>query len=432
MVDFSVESHLRAKEAFKQGKYNEALTHARKWLTWYRLCHLAHTVPFLRSGTPESKALLKIDIEALNEGVSTLISCYAKCGLLSQVPQLLAAVSNSIHDDQWTWKIRYHRALWHIVYNNDNTAARNEIKDINISKVNDDDLLSLHLQLHVGELDLESKLKICARIALVTDSPSYKLKYQTLRGIFLNLSGESKRGTAEIEKAIQEYTDLPDHKKSFYGDFELAHSVHSLAVFTNNRELSKDASVRYSNIVKRAEAESLGPSYISEALKYNADACLDAGEVSMAIELYKRSLSLCHSSLTEIFYARAMVYQNRLVEAKGILRSLNYDNLEPSGQFDYGVTAALLAFSSKDKNDINAAVKSLRGAGEKMLYFNNMRSEIIANLYEIEAIDNTGAAEKGIRKLLRYAELKPNFFGIGINLNEIINDVLTAKERKGK
>lgn len=51
-----------SRALFNKGEYTDALKSIRFQITWYRLCYMAHTVPFLSSKSDESKNLLRADI----------------------------------------------------------------------------------------------------------------------------------------------------------------------------------------------------------------------------------------------------------------------------------------------------------------------------------------------------------------------------------
>lgn len=90
-----------ATEAYNAGEYSSALKKCRLHLTWYILCHRAHTIPFLQSGTKEAEELFETDIKALAYLVKLLMSCYERTGKHKQIPELLDAHSTLITDQRW-------------------------------------------------------------------------------------------------------------------------------------------------------------------------------------------------------------------------------------------------------------------------------------------------------------------------------------------
>lgn len=97
-----------AFEKYNEGKYKEALKACRLEVTWYILCHRAHTIPFLRSGTDETKKLLEVDIDALSSLLELLIKCYEKTGKEKEITHLVDSLKNAISDQRWYDRIRFY------------------------------------------------------------------------------------------------------------------------------------------------------------------------------------------------------------------------------------------------------------------------------------------------------------------------------------
>lgn len=99
-------------DKFNKGDYKDALRSCRLYITWYILCHRAHTVPFLESGSKESEELLEIDIKALASLVDLLRQCYEYTGKHKAFRQALSELRGAISDARWHSFIDYQRVLW--------------------------------------------------------------------------------------------------------------------------------------------------------------------------------------------------------------------------------------------------------------------------------------------------------------------------------
>ena len=73
-------------------------------------------MPFLRSGAKEAFDLLAIDIDALAAIIDLLHLCYYKTGIVEEFPATLDQLAGVVHDDRWSAKMAYFRALWWLVY----------------------------------------------------------------------------------------------------------------------------------------------------------------------------------------------------------------------------------------------------------------------------------------------------------------------------
>jgi hypothetical protein len=146
-AEYNTSAKDKAFAAYQSGQYSEALKKCRLHLTWYILCHRAHTIPFLESETPEAKNLFQIDIDALASLVDLLLSCYEQTGKHKQFPKALDGLQNAITDSRWYDKIAYFRALWCLFDNADDSLIYHELNKIaDLTNTNDIDVLTLYLQ----------------------------------------------------------------------------------------------------------------------------------------------------------------------------------------------------------------------------------------------------------------------------------------------
>jgi len=414
----------QTSEIFNEGRYGDALRSCRSKITWYTLCHMSHTIPFLESGKPESKILLQIDIEAMAELVNLLHLCYYKTGKSKQFPRALGILSNAISDPRWLNKIITELALWHLLDNNDREKAFKELQKIDIRSCIDPETLVIYLDICPNRISFQERLEIIDRILANTHKESYLLQYTCLKGTAYCLIEEVEDGCNIIESAVTRYKDCTEDKKSKYGDVRLAGALEMLGMFKNDTKKISEALEIYTNELKSKTYSDSGISMLSMAIaKCYAYLC----NFDEAIRYYKVSLDKEDSGLVKVFFARAYINSDDLLEGRKILDSIDASELDDACNYDLCITWAVLAFTSREKYDIEQATNMMREAKADEPIFIHQRDRLLIDLHDLKPMSDEGFIRKTIKSLNRYILFKPNLFGMGINVNNIIEDVETGK-----
>ena len=412
---------------FNDGNYKEALKACRLEITWYILCHRAHTIPFLESDSKEAENILKSDIGALASLVDLLFNCYEVTGKHKDFPNALNSLTNAIADQRWYDRITYQQALWVLCDSNDNKLAFHELNKIeNIHSVDDCDILSLYLDIYPHELSFSKRIGIIDQILSTNPQVDISLHYNTLKGIHYFLITDKEKGIELITNSIDDFKKS-DMKKTSYGNFRLAQALELLGALKDDNTLIEDAQDCYQRELDSNIYTSDGTAMLHRRLADSFYACGNYGE---SIKHYESSLKENNDELTKIFYARALMHANALDSAETVLVGVITDNFDEAEQYDYAVSWAYLALNSKKEDYLLESKKLLTALRPSMPYFINIRDTLLLGLSEIDKKDSKGIISKISKLLRRYIILQPNFFGIGMNLNNVIEDSTEKKRRK--
>lgn len=414
---------------YNKGQYEEALLSCRQHLTWYRLCHQAHTVPFLKSGAKESKDLLRIDIEALADIAGLLHRCYFHTGRSEDFPSAIESLSNAIDDPRWRNKIRYFHALWWLLDKNDRKASLSVISKIDIAACEDPEILTLYLDVSPPWIPFKAKVEVLDRIVANTHRPSEVLQYTILKGIAYCLINEIPQGCEIMEEAIASYKKIDDDKKTPYGAFRLAQGLEILGEFKDDFTIVRDAITHYIVIQQEAKDGGYTPAYFADIEKALGNCYSFLREYDKALQCYLKSLEYEHSDLTKVFLSRALVNLGDLVQARETLRSIDLSRFNEHEHYDYAISCAILATRSLVREDLEVAKSKLKEAKAFWPIFISLRDSTLIDLLETSPSNKEGRFKKLIRELNRYVSLNPNVFGIGIDFNKIVED-LHGKETK--
>jgi tetratricopeptide (TPR) repeat protein len=406
---------------FNKREYRKALKAIRSHITWYRLCHMAHTMPFLTSNTDEARDLLKTDIEAMSDMLDLLLSCYEKCGMVNDYLFALKLLSNSIDDDRWDVKIDYLKCICLYVYKDKREAAKEILEAYDWRQVGDVDLLTVFIDVYSDNLNPVEKTNIAEKICENSNSPEINLQYQNLIGTEYCLLNDLKKGIPILESAIREYEKTLPEKRTHIGRHHLAISYKHLAELQGKEEHFTSAITNLKNEIATGEYSSNG----------EAQLWLDLGDCyhhlikfDKAINAYDESLNLVHSGLTLIFKSRTYIKLNKLDEARDMLDKVILEDVTQPNIFDYSISKCYLAFASKEPSDIQNGLDLIKNIKTNDPMFMDLVQDLLSQLYELKSMKAESCkVETALQRFNRYVALKPNIFGFGIDINAIIDDI---------
>lgn len=409
-----------SRALFINGDYSEALKAIRAHITWYRLCHIAHTVPFLNSNSDESKKLLKTDIEALAEMAGFLLSCYEKCNILDHYLKALDNLKSAITDSRWNLKVDYLRCLYLYVYKTNKEAASVVLEKYNWEDLNDVDLLTIYLDIMSDELNQVSKINIATKIYGLTKSPSIKLQYGIMSGIQYCLLNDFDNGIPKIKKAIEEFEAVSEEKSSMTGSHHLSIAYKHLGELINDDSYIHNSAKLLTEQINTGKYSDLGRSQ----LWFDLAGCYDhLGELEKSIKYYDESISLNPTDLSKVFKSRILMKLKCCDEARELLKNIVIENLSEANYFDYVISKCNLAIHSLDALDISEGLVLIKKIKTNDPLFKDVVQNLLVQLFELQTTCNTAEeAESALMKFNRYVSLKPNFFGVGIDFNAIIDD----------
>lgn len=155
----------------------QRLKKRRAHLTWYRLCHVAHTAPLMavESGTVR---LLELDLKALQGIVREIFHSYKECGLVERYPAMLRELSRAIDDERWGWVLAGEEALFYMVVAEDYKVAQKILAIYNWRDIDVSEFLEVYLDAFSEKLLHVECIEIATRIVELTACASSRFHYQ--------------------------------------------------------------------------------------------------------------------------------------------------------------------------------------------------------------------------------------------------------------
>ncbi len=427
---YSSDAAKEFRSAYNRGDYSLALIAARRHFTWYALCHRAHTIPLLEKDAVHGQELLRIDIEALAELLDNLRQCYFHLGIGEEFPGVIDNAREFVDDSRWVGKIAYTEGLYYLVEKEDEAAAFSALAGIDIESCADWGVLSLYLQVCPGDLSLPAELDIIDRILKYTESEAVRLQYRVLKALKYYLVCEQDEGDRILEDALAQFTSVPTEDRSTCGRVHFAQALEIYGKEGHRIDAIKKAKVEVKALIFEAQEGNYVEAFLAELMRLLGDCENGLGNSVEAVNAYMQSLETFSDELTRVFLVRALCNSGQTESARRYLNEIVEDALDDPGRFDLAISWALLAATSLRAEDIGIAVVKLKAVQTKYPAFVQMRDQWIIDLLEATPSTEVGKIRKLIRRLNSLITLNPSVFGVGLNINKIIDEIDSAVDRR--
>jgi tetratricopeptide (TPR) repeat protein len=421
---------LKATPKYNAGEYKEALVACRRHLCWYILSHRAHTAPFVARAPSEAEELLAIDIAALADLVDLLHSCYFRLGMSDEFPGTLNRLEDAVSDKRWTEKIAYFHALWWLVDRGNSEEAYNRISTVNISACSDPEILTLYLDVARADLPFAETVDVLDRICANTHQESYRLQYSCLKGVAYCLICEIDEGCEILDQAIARYRSAGAEKRSLYGDHCLARALHTLGAFRQDDVIVKEAVTEFQRLLDQTEEDGFSAEIRAQLACSLGECFAFLGDLQAAVEFYNASLQTKAEEITRIYLAKAHVFAGNPLAGRQALDAVKLGELSAANHYDFALACAALAAASREAADIERAKSELRKTRSNDPLFIQRRDQSLIRLLETTPRSDIGTFRTILRSLNRYVTLRPSIFGVGVDINKIIEDIDKPKDRK--
>ena len=170
----------------------------------------------------------------------------------------------------------------------------------------------------------------------------------------------------------------------------------------------------------------------------------ERGKLFSDHEMYNEAVQDLESSLTYSYNYPAVIaliecycQLDRITDAEASLNGIKDVHLPDEYQLEYLQAKAVLAIKKKDIVIARKITEELKQLKLRELYFQRTRDKLCLNLLmsieEGRASDSLGILKslgklfRGLSSTLQYLELKPNIFGLGINVNKILGQCENAR-----
>ena len=401
-------------------------------MTQYTIWHRTNTAPLLHIGEP-IEGLLRIDVSALGEYVDRLSWLYFNTGKWKSWPATLERLSANINHEWWRKKIVYQRAVLHLAPGGSRSKARQELAKLGpITPAEDDiEVLQVFIDLELREASFSERTSFYDRILDLDESAESQIQYRGGKAIDLLLHGDPKAAKTQLSALLDEYRG--DDDMSPYAKQKLYDVQETLGTITDDGALLRQTASELSAAIQDGGWTGHGCSNLYSQM---GDCYRYAREWDLAIDAYQSAIEIDGRLICRIHLAECFLYQKKIEESVDQIEAVPFEELDEPGMMDFIFTYSAIAIWSEKTEMLEKAQASLKKLEASEPLFDQRRLKLLVRVTETIAKGTASleakaesAPDGGIAGIARALMLQPNFFGIGINFNEIIERF--ARRKKG-
>ena len=424
-----------ARRHLSDGDVTGATTLYRADLVHYLEWVYAHTLPFAKAEIPVIRQIVHVDLEALTELADAVAHCLYALGKEKEIPAFLDHVESVVPLEGFDKHAAYLRALWLHIGLRDRSGAFRELEKLG-------DILAyprrgaweLYLDVSGSDLTDRQKINIAEHIVAEADEDEHvRVQYGALKAIVLVQIGEIDSARKEFETLLQ---GVKAPARIQTAD-ELSTEWQIAKAWSVYGELfsSADALRKAEESLLRVPESMLKPAG-KAALQRDLGWVLRGQErYSDAVAAFRRSLTYDDTEVGRIHLVHSLALSGEVEEARSALAKLATEEIDPNLRLEYFGAQGSLAIAADDTHLGRQTVEGLRGLALETPFWEAQRNQLLIQM--LDFVHRPHAKSKAERqgmilKILVFMnevlELKPNFFGLGVNLNKLI-EKLAKRDR---
>lgn len=426
--------------AMRANDLDAALVASRADFTQYAIWHATNTAPAMRAGIIGIKLLIDTDIQCLSEYADRIAETLYHLGRNDEAPAMLERLRPLVDDPRWPRKVLFLQAHTLLKATGDEAAARREFQKLGPLSLqeNDVEILRLGIGLLTDERSMTKTLKLCDRLLDLSEDLDDQLRFRSIKASQYLLHGDEEQAAEELEAALALELGDDDAALDETTQWTLSWILKHLGVLRRDPAIFHRAKVLLDARLAHPHLTDYGKAAITEDL---ADLLRTAGQWAIAEAAYRATLAIEPSARAEIFLAQVISFQGRAREADDRMRAIESAHLNPNEYEDYVLTLAGIAVQLGDRDALMVADARLRGQRSLEPYFEQRRLKLLVAVTDAIAVGASAPLTERVRKLLaapvrsfnRYIMAEPNIAGIGVRVNNVLEDLAktqTAKSRR--
>ena len=401
--------------------------HFVQYLCWVH----EHTMPFLTANLNVVDELVETDIGAFVELTEAMAHCLFWLERKNEIIPLINHVESVVPLKGFRTHVPYLRATWLYIALRDREGARSELRKLgDILAYGRREAIELYLDVFGDEIPERQKIVLAdGIIAQAGTDDAVRLQYTAIKAIGLMQIGELPEAVKEM-RSVLDKVEPPSKVESvdeIAAIWQLAKAWSLLGTFTQD----KDSQLKAEELFSRIPENLLKTSGKAELLINRGWAFRDQERFNDSAISFRRSLGFQESVVGKIQLAHSLALCDEIDEARRLLNSIDPQSIDPKLQLEYFAAISSIAIASNDFNLANKAVGGLRTAPCDTPYWIAQRDQLIIQILDfIHRPGSTHQLERQ-RKIVRVLcaineslELKPNIFGIGVNFNRVIENLI--------
>ncbi len=414
-----------------EGNFELALLAARADVTQYTIWHKSHTASGLFVKTPiPTDHMWHVDVEALFHYVDRLRRSYEYLGNSKKFPAVLERLRSNIQSAPWQHKVILLHTLAALDKKWDVETGYREISKVgSIDSVKDPMLLAMYLNLSGDRLSFADRLRLIDRVRTTSEDKSDIIHQGVVKATLLLVHNDPRGAAQTLEEVIEcceQLDDLDPYQLQKYGQSLFIMGCIILDTKKEPERASEFLNRAVIQFEKYMEIDDLSDTGRVNGHRDLADTYRIQKEWQSALRHYDAAINVANNPILHVFKAECL---NGLGELDQALAEI--DDV-PIGSFDcdeekadYILHFAMLAVSSGEKERLQKARSQLAIPIKREPIFHQQALQMSKVVLETMESGKSSSLVRKARQLLTSVGsslmLQPNFMGIGINLNKLID-----------
>jgi tetratricopeptide (TPR) repeat protein len=419
------------------GDIEGALLAARADVTQYTIWHQSHTARGFFEGTPISnERIWHVDVEALCEYGERLLRAYRLAGRSTEMPAVLECLRINIQSQAWQHKIIFLQCLCALGEDWNVERGLREITKLGpIDKVRDPALLAMYLNLASNSISLADRLPLIDRVRRDTEDDSTRIHQGVVKATLLWVHND-RRGAAKAISEVIDYceglNDLDAYQRQKFGQALFFMGAIHLDNKTDGKVWNEYLERAVRQFKEALTNDNLSPSGRADAHRDLAGAFRVQEKWEDALHYYNEAIAANDHPILHVFKAECLNGLKRHKDAFDVIDAIVINSLEDDAEkADYVMKFAALAVEAGEANRLKTArsLFDLPLKREPIFHQQALRMKTVV----LEAMANgkspslTKRAKDMLSALSSSIMLQPNFMGVGINLNKLIDENIAVK-----
>jgi len=417
----------KAREFLKKKEYPLAERAWRATLTRYIGWVFRHTLILLKHPAGAALELIPIDVNALEDIAEQIAWALIKQGKREGILHTFEHIAVTVRLPGLKERMAYLKCLWLVQHFNDDHSASQILTEWpSYENIHDVKLLQIYFELRVNSLSLIKRLEVIQKIIERATAPVEKLHYSIAKTMVMLLLGDiddaKKLHTAALNDFLPAAADAA--KAGDYYSSSICAGALEMQGTLNGDKIAFERALSFLEKVNQSKLTAEGAGnllYAQGRLNWLR------GDSSRAIECFTESYTKHPTVLALIYRLDEFVRMNDLGKAKQDLIALKKASIPEEYRLEFLRSSAGLAIKAGDADEARNLVKELKSLDLDILNFRVQRDELCFELLEFvdeQTKKNTTVARRQsiwekIQRLFEFLELKPNFCGLGFNLNRL-------------
>jgi tetratricopeptide (TPR) repeat protein len=413
----------QAADAWADGKLAQAEALFRGLLVQYLGWVHEHTLP--ARGTSVYTSLEAIDAAAIRDIADSIAACMAKQGKLPQLIPFLDALETAVPLESFASHAVYLRSLSYHVYLDDANRSRQEFHKLpHVAHSTDSEVLELYLDVFRDSLSELEQLPLVDRILLKPRTRAVELQYTMLRSFLYVALGDAAAALRALEPVVEKLTgDRPQPPR--WDEVHMAARLYDHRYQVGGNRADYEEAVSY---YKQVPMEILTPHGQAGLLRELGALQSKAEEHGEAVSCLRKALATDPSDEISVSLVFALIASKRTDDAVAVFATIDRDRIPAVLQLEYWHAAGTLAVATGNGPQLDAAVAALRAIAFSGVYWARVRDHVIEELSKDDG--RSSRIARLLRLANRYFELKPNIFGLGVDLNSVLERVADALDNR--